>query len=73
MNLYGRTNLAVEDILSDYGTAYGQCSLCLQYLNAPAGGLDLQVGASHHPKTHPISRAFLALSSQLSELTLLSE
>lgn len=60
-NPYGRTKAVVENILEDYGRAYGLKSLSLRYFNAagadPSGGL----GESHDPETHLIPNILLSV------------
>ncbi len=54
INPYGWTKRMVEQVLADYGHAYGLASASLRYFNAcgadPAG----RVGESHDPETHLI-------------------
>jgi UDP-glucose-4-epimerase GalE len=54
VNPYGKTKLMVEQVLSDYGLAYGLSSISLRYFNAAGcdpGGL---LGERHEPETHLI-------------------
>lgn len=64
INPYGRTKLMVEQILADYGAAYGLKSVCLRYFNAagadPAGG----IGECHDPETHLIPLVLRAASGR---------
>ncbi len=51
---YGRTKLMVEQILEDFGTAYGMQSLSLRYFNAAGADSDGELGEDHDPETHLI-------------------
>jgi UDP-glucose 4-epimerase len=54
VNPYGRGKLMIEQVLADYGRAYGMQSISLRYFNAsgcdPAG----RAGERHAPETHLI-------------------
>jgi len=52
VNVYGRTKLTVENVLSDYGSAYGLKSVCLRYFNAAGAGFG--IGEDHDPESHLI-------------------
>lgn len=60
MSPYGRTKLMVEQILNDFGTAYGVPWVCLRYFNACGADLDGQIGEAHSVETHLVPRAILA-------------
>ena len=54
INPYGRSKLMVEQILADYGRAYGLKSVCLRYFNAAGAHPEAHLGERHHPETHLI-------------------
>lgn len=54
INPYGRTKLMVEQMLDDYGTAYGLRSVCLRYFNAAGADPEGELGEDHRPETHII-------------------
>jgi UDP-arabinose 4-epimerase len=54
LNPYGRTKLMVEEILADYGRAYGLRAVCLRYFNAAGADPDGELGEDHDPETHLI-------------------
>ncbi len=54
INAYGRTKLAVEQMLEDYGLAYGIDSVALRYFNAAGADPDASIGEAHEPETHLI-------------------
>ena len=53
-NVYGRTKLMIEDMLSDYSTIYGSTYVALRYFNAAGADPSGTIGEDHHPETHLI-------------------
>lgn len=51
---YGRSKLAAEWLLEDFGRAYGLRSVVLRYFNAAGADLDHELGERHDPETHLI-------------------
>ncbi len=62
INPYGQTKLIVENILQDYGLAYGLKSVALRYFNAAGASPESEIGEDHTPETHAIP---LALESAI--------
>lgn len=54
INPYGRTKWMVEQMLSDYGQAYGLRAVCLRYFNAAGAHPDGSLGECHEPESHLI-------------------
>ena len=54
INPYGRSKWMVEQVLQDYGTAYGLRSVCLRYFNAAGADPETRIGERHDPETHLI-------------------
>jgi len=54
INPYGRTKLMVEQMLEDFGEAYGLKSTSLRYFNAAGGDPEGELGEDHRPETHLI-------------------
>lgn len=54
INPYGRTKLAIEQALGDYGSAYGFNSISLRYFNAAGADPQGRAGERHDPETHLI-------------------
>lgn len=54
MSPYGRSKFMVEQILDDFGRAYGLESVCLRYFNAAGADSDGELGEEHNPETHLI-------------------
>lgn len=53
-SVYGRTKLAFETILADYGSAYGLNHVSLRYFNAAGADPKGDIGEDHDPETHLI-------------------
>jgi UDP-glucose 4-epimerase len=51
----------VEDILRDYGRAYGLRSISLRYFNAAGADPDGETGECHDPETHLVPNILLSL------------
>ena len=51
---YGRTKRMVEEILADYGAAYGIRHVNLRYFNAAGADPEGETGELHDPETHLI-------------------
>ncbi len=54
INPYGRTKLAVEQMLADFETAYGLRHVNLRYFNAAGADPEGELGEAHDPETHLI-------------------
>lgn len=54
INPYGRSKLMVENILSDYDSAYNLKSITLRYFNAAGADPEGDLGERHDPETHLI-------------------
>lgn len=54
VNPYGRTKLMMEQIIQDYGSAYGIRYAILRYFNAAGADPEGQIGEDHNPETHLI-------------------
>ena len=54
INPYGKTKRMIEEILEDYGAAYGLNSISLRYFNAAGADPDGEIGEDHDPETHLI-------------------
>ena len=53
-NPYGRSKLHFEEMLAEYGDAYGIGSVALRYFNAAGASPDGDIGEDHEPETHLI-------------------
>jgi UDP-arabinose 4-epimerase len=54
INPYGRSKLMMEQIIQDYGNAYGIRYAILRYFNAAGADPAGQIGEDHDPETHLI-------------------
>lgn len=54
VNPYGCSKYMIEQILADYGRAYGLRSCVLRYFNAAGADPDAEIGEWHEPETHLI-------------------
>ncbi|WP_251424202.1 UDP-glucose 4-epimerase GalE [Veillonella agrestimuris] len=53
-NVYGRTKLIIEEMLSDYSSIYGSTYVALRYFNAAGADESGLIGEDHTPETHLI-------------------
>ncbi len=60
MNPYGKTKLAVEHMLEDFGTAHNLGYVSLRYFNAAGAWPERGLGENHDPETHLIPKLFEA-------------
>jgi UDP-arabinose 4-epimerase len=51
---YGRTKLMVEEMLTDFASAYDLKTIFLRYFNAAGADLETELGENHTPETHLI-------------------
>jgi UDP-arabinose 4-epimerase len=73
INPYGRSKLMVEQILEDYGAAYGLRHVSLRYFNACGADPDGELSERHDPETHLIPRALLSASGELEHLPIFGD
>jgi UDP-glucose-4-epimerase GalE len=64
INPYGKTKLAVELTLEDYGRAHGLQWVSLRYFNAAGAHPDGSLGERHEPETHLIPLLLQAASGR---------
>ncbi len=67
MNTYANTKKIIEDLLTDYGRAYGLRSVCLRYFNAAGADSEGEIGELHEPETHLIPRLLYTARGDFSE------
>lgn len=60
INPYGHSKLMVEQVLRDYGQAYGLEWVVLRYFNAAGCDPEGELGERHNPETHAIPLALLS-------------
>ncbi|MES2990211.1 MAG: UDP-glucose 4-epimerase GalE [Pseudomonadota bacterium] len=71
INPYGRSKLMVEQILRDYGHAYGIDSVSLRYFNAAGADPEGDLGEDHEPETHLIPSVIQSALGQRSHVQVL--
>ena len=54
VNPYGHSKQMIEQVLRDYGRAYGLRSVALRYFNAAGADPEGEIGEDHEPETHLI-------------------
>lgn len=64
LNPYGRSKWMVEQMLVDYGLAFGLRYVCLRYFNAAGADPDGLLGERHQPETHLIPLVLQAASGR---------
>ena len=64
VNPYGKSKLMFEQILADYGNAFGLRSICLRYFNAAGADPLARIGENHNPETHLIPLVLRAACSE---------
>src|SRR5882757_1934566 len=52
INVYGRTKQIAEEMLADFGTAYGIRGVSLRYFNAAGASASGLIGETREPETH---------------------
>ena len=62
---YGRTKLIGEQMIEDYGRAYGLSHVILRYFNACGADPDGEIGEWHTPETHIVPRILMAASGAI--------
>ncbi|HKD47802.1 MAG TPA: UDP-glucose 4-epimerase GalE [Rhizomicrobium sp.] len=69
VNPYGASKLMIEQILSDYQSAYGLQTVALRYFNAAGADPEGESGEDHDPETHLIPLVLDAASGRRSHIT----
>jgi UDP-glucose 4-epimerase len=54
LNAYGKTKLAVESMLQDFGVSHGLQSVIFRYFNVAGADPEAEIGEWHQPETHLI-------------------
>ncbi|HAN45621.1 MAG TPA: UDP-glucose 4-epimerase GalE [Cyanobacteria bacterium UBA8156] len=70
INPYGRSKWMVEQLLADFGPAYGLQSVCFRYFNAAGADPLGRLGEDHNPETHLIPLLLLTALGHRSHLEL---
>ncbi|MGI3169640.1 UDP-glucose 4-epimerase GalE [Pseudooceanicola sp. C21-150M6] len=70
INAYGASKRAIEDILHDFGNAYGLRNVIFRYFNVAGGDPEGEVGEFHRPETHLIPIMLDAIDGKRDALTI---
>ena len=70
LNAYGASKRAVEDILRDFGAAYGLKHVIFRYFNVAGADPEGEVGEHHRPETHLIPVMLEAIDGKRPALTI---
>ncbi|MFQ6546969.1 UDP-glucose 4-epimerase GalE [Aestuariibius sp. 2305UL40-4] len=70
INAYGGSKRAIEDMLQDFGVAYGLRHVIFRYFNVAGADPDGEVGEFHQPETHLVPLMLDAISGRRAALTL---
>jgi UDP-glucose 4-epimerase len=73
INAYGASKRAIEDILANFGEAYGLRSVIFRYFNVAGCDPEGEVGEFHQPETHLIPLMLDAIDGKRAALTLFGE
>ncbi len=68
VNPYGRTKYMVEQVLDDFGYAYGLEFVSLRYFNAAGADPEGELGEDHNPETHLIPLTIQAAAGKREEI-----
>lgn len=64
INAYGASKRAIEEMLANFGAAYGLDSVIFRYFNVAGADPDGEVGEFHRPETHLIPLMLQAIDGQ---------
>ena len=66
---YGKSKLAVENMLWDFGASHGLRHVTFRYFNVSGADPDGEIGENHEPETHLVPLAIRASLGKASNLT----
>jgi UDP-glucose 4-epimerase len=69
LNAYGKSKLAIEQMLGDFGASQGLQSVIFRYFNVAGADPDGEVGEFHQPETHLIPLMLDAVDGKRPALT----
>ena len=67
INPYGRSKWMVEQMISDFGSAYGLPSVIFRYFNAAGADPGGDLGEDHTPETHLVPLVFAAMTGRIQQ------
>ena len=69
LNAYGKSKLAIEQMLGDFGASHGLQSVIFRYFNVAGADPEGEVGEFHRPETHLIPLMLDAIDGKRDALT----
>ena len=69
LNAYGKSKLAIEQMLGDFGASHGLNAVIFRYFNVAGADPDGEVGECHTPETHLIPLMLDAIDGKRPALT----
>lgn len=69
LNAYGKSKLAIEQMLGDFGASHGLKSVIFRYFNVAGADPEGEVGEFHLPETHLIPLMLDAIAGKRAALT----
>ncbi len=69
LNAYGKSKLAIEQMLGDFGASHGLQSVIFRYFNVAGADPDGEAGEFHRPETHLIPLMLDAVDGKREALT----
>lgn len=69
LNAYGKSKLAIEQMLGDFGASDGLQSVIFRYFNVAGSDPEAEIGESHRPETHLIPLMLDAIDGRRPALT----
>jgi UDP-glucose 4-epimerase len=73
INPYGHSKRMVEQLLKDFGAAYGLPSVIFRYFNASGADPAADIGENHAPETHLIPLALDAITGRIPSLQIFGD
>jgi UDP-glucose 4-epimerase len=73
INAYGASKRAIEDMLRNFGAAYGMNHVIFRYFNVAGADPDGEVGEQHVPETHLIPLLLDAIEGKRAALTVFGQ
>lgn len=70
INAYGASKRAIEDMLHDFGAAFGLNHVIFRYFNVAGADQEAEIGEYHQPETHLIPLMLDAIDGKRSALTI---
>ena len=73
INAYGASKKAIEEILANFGAAYGLNHVIFRYFNVAGADPEGEIGEQHRPETHLIPLMLDAIEGRRPALTLFGQ